>query len=378
MPESLKRRLLPVHRWAGLTVGLVIVVLALTGAGMVFRPQIEPLVAGDMLSVPRCAGAASLDAMTASAIAAYPQGTIDFIRVDRGEPGAARTPTAWIRFLDKETIYFNPCTGAQTGRVNRYEGFFGTLEYIHRARFIENGNKVSGIFVLAFLPLIALGGLVLWSPRRLRDIRQALRLHSRLKGPARRLNQHRVIGALVAPIVMLSALTGLPQAFNWYKEGVYRVAGSEPPAAAPHSAVPAEGRRLGMDALLAQALRLDPNPAQVQLRYPVEPADAIEGFFIARGAPHPNARGMFHLDAYNGKVLGYTPYATASSGHRLYFTMLSWHHGEFFGLFTQVTLFVAALGIPVLAWTGIGNYLRRRKRSRNAYSRTKPAPDTSG
>jgi len=363
MNSSLRRSLLVVHRWTGLTVGSVVTVLALTGAAMMFRPQLDPIVNRDLLSVERCTGQGSLDLMTARALAAHPDGKIDFIRVVRGQAGTDRMPASWIRFIDKETFYFDPCTARLLGQENRYGGWFGSIENIHRFRFMGGGSLVTGTSALAFALILIFGGLLLWLPPKLKGLGKAARFNSRLRGAPRRLSLHRFVGLYAAPVVLLSALTGLPQAFGWYKDLVYAVAGSSQPDEAPNSSVPPNPRRLSMDAYLGKALQLSPNPQEVQFRYPVKPSDPIEGFLIERGAPHPNARSMFYLDAYSGKTLAFRPYAQETAGHRFYFWTLTWHHGLVGGLFTQILLFLGALAIPVLAYTGISNYLRRRLKS---------------
>src|SRR5260370_7081943 len=40
------------HRWTGLTVGVVLVFMALTGALIAYRPHLDPVVNRDLLTVP--------------------------------------------------------------------------------------------------------------------------------------------------------------------------------------------------------------------------------------------------------------------------------------------------------------------------------------
>jgi uncharacterized iron-regulated membrane protein len=51
MPPAFRQRLLQLHLLAGLTAGLVLVVMALAGAWMVFRPQLEPLAYPGLMTV---------------------------------------------------------------------------------------------------------------------------------------------------------------------------------------------------------------------------------------------------------------------------------------------------------------------------------------
>lgn len=369
--------LMSLHRWTGLSVGLVIVVLACTGAAMMFRPQLDPIVHRDLLTVASCTGQGSIDAMTAQAVAAHPASKIDFIRMVAPVAGADRLPATWIRFLDKETFYFDPCTARLLGQENRYSGVFGTIERMHRFRYFEGASVIPGTSALAFAVILVLGGVLLWLPPKLRNLRKAARLNPKLRGPARRINLHRTFGIYAAPVVLMSALTGPTQSFGWYKDLAYGVAGSAQPGPGPRSIVPAGGQRLAMDDYLAAAKRLSRDPEELQLRYPVKPDDAIEGFLIERGAPHPNARSMFHLDAYTGKTLEFDPYAKATSGHRFYFWTLSWHHGLVGGVFTQILVFGGALALLVIAYSGISNWLRRKLKRGQKASRPGAAPQIS-
>ncbi|MGH8122732.1 MAG: PepSY domain-containing protein, partial [Rudaea sp.] len=236
------------------------------------------------------------------------------------------------------------------------------LEQIHRFRWLRGGNVLVGTCVAAFALALAVLGGYLWWPQTRRGWRRALRFDGNLGGPARRLNRHQTVGIYAGIIVLVSALTGLPQSFDWYRNTLYRIAGSAPPAHAPQSTVPPAAKRLSVQEYWERAQALVPEPSDALLHFPHKPDDAVDIYMIGRDAPHPNARSLLALDAYTGAVLSFTPYAQSSAGHKLYFWTLSWHTGLVGGWVGQLVLFGGALGIPYLAWTGIGNYLRRKLR----------------
>ena len=76
-----------VHRWVGLTVGLAIVYLAITGLTMLFRPQIEPLVEARLREVTSCSVREPLDKLIASARAAHPDGAVRQVEIAQGGIG---------------------------------------------------------------------------------------------------------------------------------------------------------------------------------------------------------------------------------------------------------------------------------------------------
>lgn len=362
MKRHIYRGILPLHRWAGLTVGIVILWIAVTGATLAFRPQLEPVESRDLLTVPACNGHATVDQLAANAAAMHTGGTLDYVRLLAPKAEGGRIPSAMVRFTDQAFVYLDPCSGEVLGQRHRYAGLFGTLEQLHRFRFMENGSIVTGTSVLVFALVLIAGGVFLWWPVNGDGWRNALKLEPALRGRAREINRHKVFALVAAPVILVSALSGLPQAFDWYRQGIYTVTGSPQPAKLPKSAAPAPGaKRLPMETLWQQAQAIVPEPQDVLMHIPRKPRAPVDMYLIERDAPHPNARTYLNFDAYTGQVLSYTPYASNSAGHKLYFWLLSLHTGHVGGIVAQLLLMFGALCVPVLAWTGIASYLGRRK-----------------
>src|SRR5437870_4660249 len=71
---TVRTLVLQAHRWTGLTVGLVLVFMAITGSLIAYRSHLEPVVNRDLLTVPACANRAPLDTLISNARAAHPTG----------------------------------------------------------------------------------------------------------------------------------------------------------------------------------------------------------------------------------------------------------------------------------------------------------------
>ena len=354
---------LQIHRWCGLTVGWVILLMAVTGASIVFRPELEPMLNRDLLTVPTCTARVPLDTLAANAAASRPAATLDYVRIVAGRAGEPRMPSAMVRFTDQAFVYANPCTGQVLGERSRYGGLLGTLEQIHRFRFMNNGSLITGSSAIAFGLLLVGGGIALWWPRTRRGWRHAFTLRSGPRGAVSTFRLHRLVGPCAGTILLSMVLTGLPWAYDWYAHGIYTVAGSPQPAREPESAVPPPGAtHLPLETFWRTALSLSPEPQDALLHIPEKRRDAVEIYLIDRDAPHPNARTMLFMDAYTGKVLRFVPYAKSSLGHKAYFWALSWHTGEVGGVFGKLLLLFAAMSVPVLAYTGLRNFLRRKQR----------------
>ncbi|WP_436307211.1 PepSY domain-containing protein [Variovorax sp. LjRoot290] len=378
MKPNLYKCVFQVHRWTGLTIGMVILMMALTGAVNLFRPQLEPTVNRELLTVPTCSERVPLDALGETARAAHMGGRLDYIKLSAGEPGAARMPAARVRFDDPQVdVYMNPCTGAVVGERPRYGGVLGTIEQTHILRFSEEKwvRSITGVCAIIFGIVLIGGGSYMWWPRR-RGYGRALRLDVRLEGRARSMNQHKIAGVYGSLFLIALILTGLPLVFEWYRNGLYTLTGSPLPQKPPKSA-PADrdSPRVSMEAFWQKVQALEPNPEHALLKYPGEGPNApLEAYMVARGAPHENARSLLFIDAYSGKVLRYTPYEKASAGFKLYFWMISFHTGSVGGWPMKLILLFGTLMVPVLAYTGIRSYLRRRKSPAAAPALAAPMP----
>lgn len=317
------------HRWIGLGAGLLLIVMALSGAAMVFRPQLEPTVSAALWSAPACPTPRPLSALVAAAHAANPgAGTLSAIRMLPESGTSVR-----IKFGDGRWVYVDPCSARVLGIQHAYGGPFGILEWIHTFGTGSIGAVVAGGVAVAAL-LLALAGALAWrpSPRRRRG----------LSAGARRLALHRRLGPWVAPVLALAAITGLPQALP----------------------SPALGPALAVDGQVLDHAwsRLAIEPwQQLQWRMPRRARNTIEIDVAGKDALHPYATGVLRLDPASGERIGYTPFADMGIGHRAYAWALGLHYGLAGGVAQQVLMFLAMLALPVLGWSGLASYLARRR-----------------
>lgn len=356
-----RTHLTTLHRWTGLTVGVVILMMALTGAVNLFRPTLEPAVDHEFMSVPACTGRAPLETLTANARAAHSGGELDYVRLLRAEDGASRIPTARIRFNDQVFVYLDPCTGAALGVRHRYGGLLASVEQLHILRYGADRSDITPISATIFAVVLVMGGVALWWPTRGRRLRDALRSPMSVPaGRARNLQWHKVLGVFSGLVLLSLVLTALPLSFDWYRDGLYLVTGSAKPAKPPQSKVPASGAPpLTIGAIWEKAQQVVPNWSEVLIHYHARPKAPYDMYIIEQGAPHVNARTMLYLDAYSGAVLRHTLYAQSSAGHKLYFWTISYHTGQWGGWPVKLVFLAAVLCVPVLAYTGITNWLRR-------------------
>lgn len=361
MASAFQRQLTRLHTWSGLSVGVAMVFLGLTGACFVLRPELDRLFDARLLTVPACHPRLPLDRLAAAARAAHPRGSLDSIEVPAGV-----TASTAVKFSNDDWVYLDPCTAAVLGIRNQYGGFFGVFDGLHRFRFMRYGRQLAGTCNAVFLALLLVGGVILWWPRGGERLESAARFNPKLPGTARTLNLHKVLGIYSFLVWLTISSTALPLSFVPVRELISWASGSPlvmPPP--PRAGAPAGARRLPMQEAWARSRQAFPDARWLNIHYPRTPQDPIAVTALEKGAPHSEAKSYLYLNAYTGTVLRRSPYESGTPrGRKIYLYLLALHSGLVGGLPYQLLLFAATLGLPVMLYSGLSPYLRRKRRER--------------
>ncbi len=367
MKPALRTPLLAFHLWTGLIVGLVFMVVALSGAALIFRGKLERALDPHRFIVEPGALRLPIDALVIRARAAHP--TANFLSVRQWtDPTMPFTAL----FSDKQYVHLNPYTGAVLGLRKRYGEGFGWIEGLHKYLLLEptTGETVNGAFAFVFAALL-LSGVVLWWPATRRALVAGLTFNRKLTGRPWNLNLHKTIGAYAALVLLFNALSGIPIAFESTRSVLDRITFSKREVA-PVAPIRSKSPFAGFDAVERQINYLMPDARETYIPLPKD--GIVAAYAIAADAAHPNARSYVFLEP-NASVVRYEPYAQASAGYRLYYWMLSLHTAVIGGILVQLLLLFATVSVPVLAWTGVASYLRRKARQRVSVSTPQLNPE---
>lgn len=374
------------HLAVGVSAGLVIGFMSLTGVLLAFEPQITDWLERDRRTVQPPPGATRLpiETLVARAREARPDRRPSMVTL-RADPTAALV----VSFgRDGGALFVDPYRGTVLGGLSPVHDFLhAVLEWHRWLGSREGGKPITGAANLAFLGLVVFGG-YLWWPR------QVIRFDPRLRGRARDFNWHNAIGIWCAPVLLVLTLTGVVMSYQWANDLLYRLAGSEPPPpagpAVPTGRAGAPGSRpredpsaramesrpvTGTDALWARAERQAPGWVAISLRVPARP-DGAATFFIQEPAGwHPAPRSQLVLDPATAEIVRWEPYVGQSLGRRLRSWVRPLHTGEAGGVIGQSVAVVASAGGTVLVWTGLALAWRRFRRWRR---RTRAAAALAG
>lgn len=212
---QLRAGFLQVHRWLGLTLGLVLAVMGLTGATMAFEDPIMAALSPGAASVPvRSASPLSPDVLLERFARAAPDANVTTLAL-RSEPGASPQ----VSFTDAaepgghaRKLYLNPYTGDVLGAATGEE-FFATVRRLHRYLLLPGdgkgwGRQITGAAAISLI-FFALSGLYLRWPKRLLDWKVWLKPNLKAKRRGLYWSLHAVIGTWVFVVYLVIALTGL-------------------------------------------------------------------------------------------------------------------------------------------------------------------------
>jgi len=387
----IKWTLYRLHWLLGITAGVVLSVMGVTGAIMAFEDEIMTAWSHGIVAVPvRTADPLlSPDALLARFIAQSPDSIPIKLTVF---PEAGKSARLVYRPRSTESLateedntdgtYLDPYTGAVLGKAVG-ERFFDTVRSLHRYLLLPHNRAGAGrpitTFAAVCLVFSALSGLYLrWPRRRTLDWRAWLKPDLRRRGRALYWSLHSVAGTWLFLIFLVFAITGPTFAYDSYRDELTALLTRTRAAPAPVARNPQAPQSTGQPASEpAPPARLDAAWAGFQAAVQTDvttvlftvsqkstPTTTIR--YLTRDSPHYRAYNEIILDRSSGEVLSHNLYARQSLGKRLSIGMLSVHRGKVFGFAGAVVFMLAALMLPLFCITGYLLYLDRRRRGANA------------
>jgi uncharacterized iron-regulated membrane protein len=362
------------HLSTGSVMGIVILIMSVTGFLLAFERQIKVWADREyrFVEIPVIAKRLPFDTLLK--------------RVQRSE-GSQPTdvavhpqPNASFEFSfgRERTIYVNPYSGVVLGSSSSaVRAFFGAVEKWHRALGQELrkpgwGRMLTGACNLGFLFLVS-SGFFLWWPKKWtwHRVRSALLFQRGLAGRARDWSWHTVTGIWCAAPLFLIVLTGAVMSYQWINNLLYTLSRSPLPTAGQRLSGPSRPGEpsaktqnpKNLDMLFAIAEKQIPQWETISLRLTGSARDTLTFSIDSGNGGQPNKRSQLSLDEKTGQVLRWEPFSSYSLGRRLRAWARFVHTGEAGGITGQLIAAVASLGASFLVWTGLSLAIRRLQRA---------------
>jgi uncharacterized iron-regulated membrane protein len=380
----LRRLIFWAHLSCGVTAGLVVLMMSVTGAALTYKRQILAFAdRGYYVEPAEGQSRLSIDALLTTA-------------TERGLQFSPTKITLWsdsaapamLRAGRTDSAYVSPYTGEIYQTQNQaLIRFFTTITHLHRWFNVSGDGRdtartITGISNLMFLFLI-ISGLYLWLPRLWRWSAFRLRVwfSTTPNSAARDFNWHHVLGIWTALPLLVITATATVFNYSWANDLVYRLAGDEPPrraiqasqeASAPETNA-ANVERLPLEALYNTAAVQVENWNTLTLNLPTSPTSREISFTIDQGnGGQPQKRHNLTLDISTGERLAWEPFSSLPAGRQARSWVRYLHTGEALGIVGQTVAGLACLAAAVMVWTGLALVLRRlhrfttrRKKPRN-------------
>jgi uncharacterized iron-regulated membrane protein len=395
------------HLVCGVTAGVVIFIMSITGALLTYQRQITAWADTRAYRIEPAPQRLSTDALLARVAESRPDLSPTAVLV-RSAPTAPASVTVGAG----RQLFVDPYTGAVLGEGNGQgvRAFFRVVVEWHRYVAASGaarplGRAVTGAANLAFL-FIVLSGLFLWWPRSWKwsAVRNVTWFKGGLRGKARDFNWHNTIGFWSAIPLAIIVAGGVVISYPWATALVYRAYGEAPPApgggagargggpggrgagAGARGAGPGSregGAEAGnrtervrparpqidgvqLDTMITTAVAQMPDWKTISIALSNAPRVVLT--LDSGDGGQPQKRATLTLDRRTGETVRWEPITRQSSGRKARTWLRFAHTGEVYGMVGQTLAGLVTAGGAVLVWTGLALALRRftawRKRAR--------------
>ncbi|WP_193910680.1 PepSY domain-containing protein [Cellvibrio polysaccharolyticus] len=370
------------HWFLGITAGIVLGIIGVTGGMMSFERQIMEWMSSDVVyvEVPADGNRLTPDAIVSRFNEHRPDAGVQQLTLSSDPSRAVVVRTRSTPESRRgESLYLNPYSGELLGKI-RGEQFFRDVRSLHRWLLIPSGEGINwgrhltGFSTIA-LVYLSLSGLYLRWPRRALNWRAWLRLDFRLRGRSLYWSLHSVIGTWVLIVYLLLSFTGLYWSYSWYRTSMSWLLTGEVPeqrrgggggARGGFTPPPETGEVPSIDAAWSGFLRYSDGEYRTAfISLPQGDAKAAEVFFVLPDALHNRQSNQVALDLQTGDMVRERPYQQADTlGKRIYQGVYDLHVGDWFGTTGRVVNMVASLAMPLFMITGFLLYFDRRRKKR--------------
>ena len=367
------------HLWLGLSSGIVVFVVSITGCFYAFQQEIKDALEPWRFVEARDEAFVPPSVLLETAEEHMPGREPTGLTYSNREGAAA---VGYHTFDGKEAfsvVFMNPYTGEfikkmQTEGTGEFD-FFRFILDGHRALWLpyEIGRPIVGIATLIFIVLL-ISGLVMWWPKKWNKSAYKKSFNIKWNGKFRRVNYdlHNVLGFYTLVFALIIAVTGLVWSFTWFEDSLYFVASggeTKPEHEHPHSDL--SGAELAdndsipvLDRAFYKVVAQEPD-AEGFYMTPIlkNPDDAIEIIAYQDFGSWYN-RNEYFLDQYTLERYRVQDdvYVDASFADQLSMLNYDIHVGAVWGLPGKVLAFLVSLVSASLPVTGFLVWWNKKKK----------------
>ncbi len=385
-PSLIKKWSAKLHLWFGLSVGLIVCIVSLTGTMYVFKDEIQGILRKDVLYV-------QASTITEKPISVellkekvsletnekYPVSSVE-VPLDKNRSYEffiyEKDKKGWNYFNEvkiNKLIYVNQYTGEILGVYDEKYDLFPILKSIHWSLLLKSdwGEYVVGIPVVLFI-IMLITGIILWWPKNRNARKSRLSFDWKNVKTWKRKNYdlHNVLGFYASFIALLISLSGIYFSYPWVKN-VFNLTLSG------SLELPKEKEIKSPDSLLTKNSSIyDLTVQQTKKMYPESSSFRIPlngknkkgkelkniPVTVYQKDGRFSERNLIAFDKYSGKLLSNKPHQDLTNAQKYANANYDIHTGSYFGLFGKIIWFLAGLVCTSLPITGFLIWWGKRKK----------------
>lgn len=365
------------HLWLGLSSGLIVCFLGITGCILAFQREIENSTQSYRFVEAQQKPFLPPSRLQSIAEKALPGKHVHAVMYE------GRSKAAQVIFFQFEPdryyyyVYLNPYNGMVLKVKNMDKDFFRVVLDGHFYLWLPPavGQPIVASATLIFV-IMLITGLILWWPRNKAARRQRFSIKWNARWKRRNYDLHNVLGFYATWIAIILALTGLVWGFQWFARSVHAMAGGEKSLmyAEPLSdttKTPALQQQPPIDVVWEKMKSLYPNAEAIEVHPPETRASPV----AANANPDGDTYWQIdyrYFDQYSFKELSvdhvYGRFKDLAAGDKIIRMNYDIHTGGIIGLPGKILMFFASLIAASLPVTGFYIWWGRRRKKKKAAS----------
>jgi uncharacterized iron-regulated membrane protein len=367
--HSLWRQILyKTHLWLGIISGLVVFVICLSGMLLAFRAEIFMFFEHDRYFVSHTDKLPlNMDDLIdkveqningkVNLIITYNRSDIVYrvqVKIEDGKNVEGKQK------FRTEIYWVDPYTGEVLAkRSGSLTEFFNIVNVIHRRLFLPRpiGRIIVGSATLIFI-VVVLSGFCLWLPANFRNIKlwkNGFLVQFRKSRIQLLYDLHKTLGFYALIPVLLMALTGLMESFQWYSNGVQMIFNAQHISIPPIKSPPKNpnAKRLPLEFFIKKADELIEYKGTLIFPIPEQEDSPVTITKAREEVLKLTVWNKIRFDQYTGEVLRFERSEDIPTGEKFVSLFYGLHTGGILGLPTKIIYFLACLIATTLPITGV-------------------------
>ncbi|WEK68731.1 MAG: PepSY-associated TM helix domain-containing protein [Candidatus Chryseobacterium colombiense] len=375
-PSRIKKWSAKLHLWFGLSVGMIVFIVSLTGTMYVFKDEIQNILRKDAIWVnPETISQSPMsisvlkEKVSLEVKEKFPISSVE-IPLDKNKSYEflyyEKNKKGWNYFQEvkiNKLVYVNQYTGQILGIYDEKYDLFPILKAIHWSLLLKTdwGKYVVGIPVVLFI-IMLFTGIILWWPKNKKTRKSRLSFDWKNVKTWKRKNYdlHSILGFYVSFVALLMSLTGIYFSYPWVKNVFnFTLSGS--------LELPKDKDIKSPDSLLIRTNSIyDITTQETKKRYQESSSFRIPlngknkkgkelkniPVTVYQKDGRFSERSLIVFDKYSGKILSDKPHQSLTNAEKYANANYDIHTGSYFGLFGKIIWFLAGLLCTSLPVTG--------------------------